>query len=216
MPGTAPNGEKCDEHAADDGLATGDDPGKLANRDERYSPAWLVEAVRDLMAGIDMDPASSPEANRTVGAAKIYTRETDGLKHPWDKRIFLNPPFSTGLRPWVEKLTAEIEAKRVEQAFVIGPMDMLCHLAAPWFRVLVAGSLLVPYRRLEFLNPETGQQAGPRFGTFCAYWGPEQHRFVRAFGETGVILQPAKVREVPGWQDAALSDRETAYAGACH
>jgi phage N-6-adenine-methyltransferase len=168
------------------------------NTDECYSPAWLVDAVREVMGMIDLDPASSAEANTTVRAAKIYTRETDGLKNLWQGRVFLNPPFSTGLRPWVEKLTGEIQARRVEQAFVIGPADMLTRLGHQWFRVLISGSLLLPHKRIEFLDPATGRWTVPRFGTFASYWGADQRRFVRVFREKGVILQPADIREAAG------------------
>ena len=171
----------------------GKDASRTASGDERYTPAWLTEAVRQVMGGIDLDPASSTQANLTVQAARFYTRETDGLKNHWEGRIFLNPPFSTGLRPWVEKLAAEIQAGRVGQAFVIGPTDMLTHLASKWFRVLIEGSLFLPGERIEFLDPATGRRTGPRFGVFCSYWGPEQRLFVRVFGGKGVILQPAAV-----------------------
>jgi len=171
---------------AGDDDRTAEPPGS----DEFYSPPWLVEAVRQVMGAIDLDPASSLAANETVRAAKIYTRETNGLENPWARRVFLNPPFSIGLRPWVEKLEAEIRAGRVEQAFVIGPTEMLAHLCNPWFRVLVAGSLLLPHKRIEFLKPDTGRWTGPRFGTFAAYCGGEQDRFVSVFGDKGRILQP--------------------------
>jgi len=180
-----------------------DDPGKAVGGDERYSPEWLADAIRQVMGGIDLDPASSAEANRIVKATRFYTRDANGLTSPWEGRIFLNPPFSTGLRPWVEKLAAEIQAGRVEQAFVIGPTDMLTHLGHQWFRVLISGSLLLPHKRIEFLDPTTGRWTGPRFGTFASYWGVEQHRFVRVFGEKGVILQPAEVPEHDRYEKAS-------------
>ena len=98
----------------------------------------------------------------------------------------------------MEKLEAEIRAGRVEQAFVIGPTEMLAHLCNQWFRVLVAGSLLLPHKRIEFLKPDTGRWTGPRFGTFTAYCGGEQDRFVSVFGDKGRILQPARVQPALG------------------
>jgi ParB family chromosome partitioning protein len=161
--------------------------------DERYSPAWVIDAVRRVMGGIDLDPASCRQANETVRADRYYTRETDGLTKPWNGRVFLNPPFSLGLRAWTAKLTAEIEAGRVEQAVVVAPTDMLVHLADRWFSTLISGCLLLPDRRIEFYDPATGRLTGPRFGVFVSYMGHAQSRFNQEFRERGTILQ-----RVPG------------------
>ncbi len=50
---------------------------------------------------IDIDPASSPEANERIGARRILTREDDALVTPWfasherGQHVFLNPPGGT-------------------------------------------------------------------------------------------------------------------------
>ncbi len=59
---------------------------------EHYTPAHVVERARALLGGIDLDPASCEEANKTIQAGKIYTKENSGLVQPWQGRIFLNPP----------------------------------------------------------------------------------------------------------------------------
>jgi hypothetical protein len=66
---------------------------------EYRTPAKYVEAARRVLGGIDLDPASSAEANVVVRASKFFTKEDDGLKHPWAGRVWLNPPYCglTGL-----------------------------------------------------------------------------------------------------------------------
>ena len=59
---------------------------------EHYTPLAFVTAAREVMGGIDLDPASSPKANEQIQAKLIYTPENNGFTKPWHGRIFLNPP----------------------------------------------------------------------------------------------------------------------------
>lgn len=70
------------------------------SNDEWYTPDYIIKAVRACMGGIDLDPASTEDANKIVGAKKIFTKEDDGLIQYWDpkiyKRVWVNPPYSRG------------------------------------------------------------------------------------------------------------------------
>jgi len=59
---------------------------------EHYSPLEIVRAARKVMNGLDVDPASSDVANARIGAARYYTKETNGFTRAWGGRIWLNPP----------------------------------------------------------------------------------------------------------------------------
>jgi len=74
-------------------------------RDECYTPGWIVEWVRGVLGGIDLDPATCEQAQRTVRAARYHTLADDGLAQDWAGRVFLNPPWGGGQkRRWVDKL----------------------------------------------------------------------------------------------------------------
>lgn len=49
---------------------------------EHYSSPRIVQAARETMGEIDLDPASCATANKVVGARHIYTKEEDGLSRP--------------------------------------------------------------------------------------------------------------------------------------
>src|SRR5262249_7627129 len=61
-------------------------------------PPDLLEAAREVMGGIDLDPASSDrqQAQATVKAARYFTVENSGLEQPWLGRVWLNPPYARG------------------------------------------------------------------------------------------------------------------------
>ncbi len=59
---------------------------------EFMTPQWLTDWAHHVMGGVDLDPASSHAANRTVCASRINTKADNGLFVPWRGRVFLNPP----------------------------------------------------------------------------------------------------------------------------
>ena len=63
---------------------------------EWYTPAHIVEAARQTMGGIDLDPASSEIANQLVKATRFITIEENGITANWGdaQRVWINPPYS--------------------------------------------------------------------------------------------------------------------------
>lgn len=65
---------------------------------EWYTPEELVKQARYILGEdlLILDPCSTPEANKTVRADVIYTKDDDGLSKNWRESgcdsVFLNPP----------------------------------------------------------------------------------------------------------------------------
>jgi hypothetical protein len=64
---------------------------------EWYTPAEYIAAARRALGDIDLDPATSAIAQRTVKARHYFTRDEDGLVRPWRGRVWLNPPYADPL-----------------------------------------------------------------------------------------------------------------------
>lgn len=101
---------------------TGTDPNWL-------TPLPIVEAARKALGGkIDLDPASSAEANVQIDAEAYFQAGYDGLHYPWRGAVFLNPPGGRapkGLRSgsnavcWWLKLLDELRAGRTVRAVFV-------------------------------------------------------------------------------------------------
>ncbi len=76
----------------DDSLPSGMTSRHSSESAEHYTPSSIVESARLVLGSIDLDPASSEEANQIVKATRFFTCEDNGFTRPWSGRVFLNPP----------------------------------------------------------------------------------------------------------------------------
>jgi hypothetical protein len=119
-----------------------------------YTPPEIVDAARELMGGIDLDPASDAAGNAVVRAERIFTDRDNGLRRSWSGRIWLNPP--TPPKEWWAKLSqswaaAPFHVKAVYLAYSIEQIQQ----SQLWAEREVASSMLshpvcFPKRRITF------------------------------------------------------------------
>jgi phage N-6-adenine-methyltransferase len=163
-----------------------------SGNNEWYTPADYIDAARQVLGGIDLDPASSTEANTVVQAHRYYTRADDGLTQAWHGRVWLNPPYA---RPLVDqfcaKLAASVTAGTVSAAIVL----VNNATETEWFRTVsaVAAAVCFPQRRVHFVRPE-GDAGGPLQGQAILYIGAEIGRFSAGFARFGDVW----IRQTPG------------------
>jgi phage N-6-adenine-methyltransferase len=158
---------------------------QFTGENEWYTPAEYVEAARACLGGIDLDPATSQAAQSTIRAARFFTRDDDGLRHPWPGRIWLNPPYAQpDIARFIEKLLGELAAARAEQAILLTHN----YTDTSWFHAAAERSAAICFTRgrIRFVSP-TGELAAPTQGQAFFYFGSAEWRFLETFGSFGFI-----------------------------
>ena len=151
---------------------------------EYYTPLRIISAAWDLMGLIDLDPASSADANKIVQAQKFFTKEDDGLSKEWFGSVWLNWPFSRRGNPqWVAKLLEEVTSRRVHQACCI---TYAC-TSEKWFQPLLKQPQCFLYPRTNYLLPDGTVKRGVTKGSVVTYFGPNEKQFTDAFELLGTI-----------------------------
>lgn len=159
-----------------------------SGNNEWYTPPQFIESARKAMGGIDLDPASSEVANRTVKATKYFTAETNGLAQKWSGRVWLNPPYSA---PLIGQFAVAVANKMHD-----GEISQACVMVnnateTEWCQGMLARASAVcfPSSRVRF-HDHTGTPAKtPLQGQAIIYFGSEVASFVREFKQHGACFR---------------------------
>lgn len=160
--------------------------GKNAGDNEWYTPADYIEAAVAVMGGIDVDPASSEAANEIVGAKVFWTMHDNGLARPWAGRVWMNPPYESGL---VDKFCA-----RLSSLYIAGDVKEACVLVnnateTGWFHALAnrASAMCFPKGRVKFWHAD--KESAPLQGQAVVYLGLNRDTFREEFSRFGFTVQ---------------------------
>jgi ParB family chromosome partitioning protein len=173
---------------------------------EWYTPSPYVEAARAVMGGIDLDPASHEEANRTVKAKRFFTVEDDGLSQPWSGRVFLNPPGGLVKEFWAALMHMWC-SDAIDQAIWIGySLEQMQTLQSAGGAMPSPAefSICFPRRRIAFVENEAkraeriakleaaGKRANrgslPSHANYVVYLGHNPSKFVTEFSAFGAVV----------------------------
>lgn len=152
---------------------------------EWYTPQEYIDAAREVLGEIDLDPASTETANSIVGATKIFTEEDNGLLQGWGGRVWMNPPYASPLiRAFCAKLAAHYEQDDVTEAIVL----VNNATETQWFNLLisVASAVCFPQGRVKFWAVDK-EAATPLQGQAVIYIGRKPLAFKAAFAHLGWI-----------------------------
>lgn len=157
-----------------------------SGNNEWYTPSDYIEAARDVMGSIDLDPASSEIANEVVQAEEYYTAETNGLDKRWSGNVWMNPPYASELiGKFVDKLLEEL--RNINQAIVL----VNNATETGWFYKLISSSDAVcfPQSRVRFYMPD-GKTGAPLQGQAIIYFGQNIKDFINVFSRKGWCAVP--------------------------
>ena len=150
---------------------------------ERYTPSDYIEAAREVMGSIDLDPASNKIAQKTVKAQRFFTPENDGLTKQWRGNVWLNPPYHRELQPlFIAKLIEEVKAGRTKQAILLTNNST----DTDWFlqAAQAAQAICFTVGRVAFLT-QAGEELAPTQGQAFFYYGKAAPRFRETFAVIG-------------------------------
>ena len=156
----------------------------------------ILEAARLVLGGtIDLDPASTPEANERVKAVRFFTAEQDALADDtlwmpedgeWSGSVWLNPPYDAGLcAGFAGRLLQELAAGTVERAIWISNNAMETKWAQGLQCVALCYCNLAG--RVKFLDSLGEERLSPLQGQAVLGFGVDVGLFRQAFGQIGSV-----------------------------
>lgn len=180
---------------------------------EWFTPKPYVERARTALGGIDLDPASHPEANRIVCAEQIYDARSNGLRRPWSGRIFLNPPGGLVAEFWYRLMLAWIRREITSAIWIGYSLQQLQTLQGYDVPNPLEFPICVPDRRIPFVEStekrrlrfaeideenrgrrreglelrERKDAAQPSHANYITYVGRAPARFERVFASCGQV-----------------------------
>lgn len=158
---------------------------------EWHTPKEYVELAREVMGDIDLDPASSALAQRTIKAAEYFDEDDDGLSRQWSGRVFLNPPYAM---PFVKQFSEKMVKSYKDGEIKVGIILTNNATDTEWARLLCenADAVCFTVGRIRFLEAMDGERieekAAPTNGQMFSYFGSNVTKFKKIFSNIGYIF----------------------------
>lgn len=152
-----------------------------SNSDEHNTPSYLVEAAREVLGAIDLDPMSNDLANETINATNYYTKKEDGLSKEWLGNVWLNPPFSLS-KLAIPKLINSYELGDIAQAVLLVKSDV----STQKYKLLYPYPFCELNRRVKFVAPDNNNQGSP-FPVVMFYLGKNYCMWNKTMSKYGKV-----------------------------
>lgn len=158
-----------------------------SGENEWYTPLVFLDAAREVLGKIDLDPASCEVAQKNVKAKQFYSVDDDGLTKTWKGSVYMNPPYSKDLcSKFVTKLLDSLNEGTVTSAIIL--VNNATETA--WAQPLLddATAVCFPGGRIKFLDRSGKPANTPLQGQMFVYLGPDAGKFRAVFQKFGSVL----------------------------
>lgn len=151
---------------------------------EYYTPQKIIDAARNVMGSITLDPSSSKIANKGVKAEHIFTQEVNGLSQKWFGKVWMNHPFGRNLNQlWIDKIESEYDIGNITEACCI---TYAC-TSEKWFQPLLKRPQCFLSPRTNYILPNGTIKRGVTKGSVVTYYGANVDKFAEEFSTLGTI-----------------------------
>lgn len=154
------------------------------DRQRMLTPPYVLEPVRDLLGGFDLDPCTEPD--NPCKAKSFFCLPTDGCTQPWEaETVWCNPPYGEARDRWAARCIAE--AKTGKRIVLLIPS----HTDTRTFQKAVASatSVLFAKGRLKFgVVRDNGRQEAASHGSALIGYNVD----LSPLSELGVVFQKPK------------------------
>ena len=145
------------------------------------TPDSFVKDIIKFFNVIDLDPCCNDIHNPNVPANKYYTKDSNGLAHPWiAKSVFMNHPYSNS-KEWVPYAVSQYESGNSKEMVLLIKLDV----STKWWRSVCNYPWIAVNSRMRFGNAKS---AAP-FQSAIVYLGTNLQKFKEVFLKYGSLYQ---------------------------
>ena len=151
----------------------------FSGENEWYTPLVYIEAAREVMGAITLDPATSEYGQGRIKAEYYFTSEDDGLNQSWVGKVWLNPPYSNPLlSKFIDKAVIEYQSGNITEAIILTHN----YTDTKWFHKAENACSLICFTlgRIRF-DDKNGNLADPTQGSVFFYFGSRCNEFKKVF-----------------------------------
>lgn len=148
----------------------------LSESSEWTTPQLIIDKTIQLLGEIDLDPCSNPDFPN-VPAKNHFRKEDDAFSKEWYGKIYMNPPYGSEIKNWINYLCEQYEKNNVKKAIALTPS----RTDTRWFRKLKNHPRCFIWGRLKFGD---SNNSAP-FPSMIVYLGEDPLRFTDIFSNIG-------------------------------